>query len=384
MKRLLYSILLVSASCNFALAQSVNIGAVMRSVANNNKQLKAMAQSNSATIMEMKADNTLGATSVEYSPFFRSGAGGIASSELIVSQEFKLPTAYATQNKSIALSKDALNKDYDLALRNILVEAQNLCYDLQTAIQTTSLIKGRIGAADSLMIICRKRILHGETTVMELNRVKIDSMTLQSELMKNQSDITQLKIALLKLGASEESLKTDGTTPSANEAAPVIPHSAELARANAVLQQAQQETAAARSEWLPTLTLGYRRNTELHEASNGPLVGVSIPLFSNSRKIKASRLRQSAAQLEVESAQQRLDAQRQALQAEAQALQQQLAAYDTKLMDQSLKTLMRAVNAGELSIAEYYVESTKIYSILQDKLTSENRYNKVQAELRTF
>lgn len=45
---------------------------------------------------------------------------------------------------------------------------------------------------------------------------------------------------------------------------------------------------------------------------------------------------------------------------------------------------MKAVSAGELSIADYYVESTKIYSILQEKLTAENRLNKVQAELKSL
>ena len=382
MKRLLLALLVAGASYTLLYSQSVNTNAILRSVAANNKQLKAMARQNSAAIMEMKAENTLGATSVEYSPFFRSGASGVASSELIVSQEFKLPAAYSARSKSISLQQDALDKDYSLALSNLMLEAHNLCCDLQTAMQTTTLISRRVDAADSLLAICRKRIRHGEATAMELNRVRIDSMTLQTELLKNRSDISQLKIALMELGASEESLNASATMGSGETA--IIPRSAELARANAALTQAKQATTVAKREWLPTVTLGYRRNTELSQASNGPLVGVSIPLFSNSRKIKASQLRQSAAQLEVELAEHKLSTRRQALQAEAEALQRQLAAYDTGLMNQSLQTLMRAVTAGELGIAEYYVESARIYTILQERLTSENRYNKIQAELQAL
>lgn len=384
MKKLLLSILLMGIVCTFSQGQSVNINAVMRSVADNNKQLKALARLNSATIMEMRAENAPGATSVEYSPFFRSGAGGIASSELVVSQEFKLPSVYAARSKSISLRQDVLGKEYGLALCNLMLEVQNLCYDLHTAIQTTSLINKRVSAADSLLCVCRKRIRQGDATAMELNRIRIDSMTLRTELMKNRGDIVRLRIALQELGASEESLGTGGFPADGCDEVPTVPRAAELARANAALLQVRQETAAAKSELLPTVTLGYRRNTELHEASNGPLVGVSIPLFSNSRRIKASRLRQSAAQLEVEYAEHRLNARRQTLQAEAETLQRQLAACDTVFMRQSLQTLMRAVTAGELGIAEYYIESARIYSVLQDRLVSENRYNKVLAELRTL
>lgn len=383
MKKLLLSILFSGVACTFTQAQSVNINAVMRSVADNNKHLKALVQSNSAAIMEKQAENTPGATSVEYSPFFRSGAGGIANSELIVSQEFKLPSVYAARSKSISLRQDVLGKEYSFALCALMLEVQNLCYDLQTAMQTTSLINGRVSAADSLLCVCRKRIRQGDATAMELNRIRIDSMTLQTELAKNRGDIARLRIALQELGASEESLDTDSTATERDEA-PAIPRSVELAWANAALLQARQETSVAKCERMPTVTLGYRRNTELHEASNGPLVGVSIPLFSNSRRIKASRLRQSAAQLEVESVEHRLNARRQALQVEAEALLRQLAAYDTVFMRQSLQTLMRAVCSGELGVAEYYIESARIYSVLQDRLAGENRYNKVLAELQTL
>lgn len=369
--------------CSAAQTKAIDINAVLQSICANNKQLRALRQSNEATIMEQHSDNTvLGATSVEYSPFFRKGTNGISSSELVVSQEFKFPSTYTAQRKATDLMQDVLNRECDLALRNIMLEAQNLCFDLQTSLQSATLINDRMAATDSLLSICRKQMLRGNATIMELNRIRLDSMNIQSDIARNAGETAQLKIALQKLGASEASLNT----PSSDTKTDIsVPTSAALQLANATLKQAEQEVKLSKQSMMPTFTLGYRRNTEYGEnASNGPLIGVSMPLFSNSRKTKAARLKQSAAELEVENIQYQLDTQRKALQAEATNLKQQLDTYDTALMQQTLATLMKAVSAGELSIAEYYVESTKIYSILQEKLTAENRLNKVQAELKSL
>ena len=384
-----HSLLILFASlgtlCASAQTRGIDVNAVLQSICTNNKQLQAMRQSNEATIMEMRSDNSIfGATSVEYSPFFRKGTNGIASSELVVSQEFKLPSAYASQRKAANLQQDVLNREYDIALRNIMLEAQNLCFDLQTALQSATLINDRMVATDSLLSICRKQMHHGNSTIMELNRIRLDSMNIQSDIMRNAGETAQLKFALQKLGASEATLKS---TVSTNTIATTVsmPASADLQLANATLKQAKQEIKVTKQAMLPTFTLGYRRNTEYGEtASNGPLIGVSVPLFSNSRKTKAARLKQSAAELEIDNIQHQIDTQRKALKTEALNLQQQLSTYDTALMHQTLATLMKAVNAGELSIAEYYVESAKIYSTLQDKLSVENRLNKVQAEIKSL
>ena len=371
--------------CSAAQIKAIDINAVLQSICANNKQLRALRQSNEASIMEQHSDNTvLGATSVEYSPFFRKGTNGISSSELVVSQEFKFPSTYTAQRKATDLMQDVLNRECDLALRNIMLEAQNLCFDLQTALQSATLINDRMTATDSLLSICRKQMLRGNATIMELNRIRLDSMNIQSDIARNVGETAQLKIALQKLGASEASLNTPSSDTNI-KADIAVPTSVALQLANATLKQAKQEVKLSKQSMMPTLTLGYRRNTEYREnASNGPLIGVSMPLFSNSRKTKAARLKQSAAELEVENIQYQLDTQRKAQQAEATNLKQQLDTYDTALMQQTLATPMKAVSAGELSIADYYVESTKIYSILQEKLTAENRLNKVQAELKSL
>ena len=44
----------------------------------------------------------------------------------------------------------------------------------------------------------------------------------------------------------------------------------------------RQELKVSRSEWLPSLTMGYRRNSHTGESANaGFVVGLSFPVWSN-------------------------------------------------------------------------------------------------------
>lgn len=365
-------------------AQYIDLSAVCSDIRQHNTQLRALRQSSEAQFAALQSENTLGETSVEYSPFFRSGVNGLASSELIVSQEFKFPTLFKAQQKANNLQHKVWQKEYDIAYRDIVLAALDLCSELTAALQTQQLIGLRSQATDSLLLICHRRMQQGDATIMELNTIRLDSMTLLTESAKNQGTIAQLQMQLQQLGVALSSLQPS-TTPSNFNVQDIISTSGEIHLAQANLTQAEQELSLSRQQWLPSFTIGYRRNTERHEPSaNGPLVGLSIPLFSNSSKVKAARLRHTAAQYNLEHAQSQNQLQRQTLQTQQQSLQRQLQTYDTALLHSTLQTLMRATNAGQISITQYYVEANRIYSLLQEKIDIENQLHKSQTRLQTL
>lgn len=375
-------------------ATNNDIEAVMASVEANNTLLKAARSGNAATIAEMKAENTVGETSVEYSPFFRKGVGGVISSELIVSQEFDFPTMYRARGKSVSLQQNALDHEYAVLRRDILLEAQRLYYDLLMVTGKRCILNERLSAADSLLAVCEKRMKVGDANALEYNKVSIDRMTVMTEAAANDGETEKTKSALERLGLASEVLQKltaslqdcsywDGSPqPSACS---LQDKGADVSSAEATLQLAEHDVRISQMGWLPKLTVGYRRNTEYKESAiNGFLVGVSLPLFSNSKKVSAARMRKNAAEQQLESTRYQTESRRCSLQAEASSLQKQLAVYDVALMRRTLTTLLQAVNAGELAITEYYSEADNIYSKLQDRLTIENSYNKIIAELSTF
>ena len=361
---------------NTSMAQDINI--VLRSIDEGNLQLRAARHANAATVAETQSENTLGETSVEYSPFYQSGVMGLASSELIVSQEFDFPTLYSARRKTASLQQQMLDDEYQLLRRDILFEGASLCFDLYSAQQTALLLQQRLDAADSLLSICQRRLQHGDATIIELNRVKMDHMTVMKEKIQNQGEITTLRLALQKMAPQLQFAEDDVITVS-NIDYP-IPAVSGWSAASSSLTLSQHETTIARQGWLPKLTAGYRRNTEMKNAQNGVLVGVALPLFTNKSKVKAARMRQDAAEQELERVRSEADNKRHALITEKENLQQLLSAYDTDLMHQTLSLLMRAVTAGQLSIIDYYTEADRIYTALQEHLATQNKYSKTTLE----
>lgn len=349
----------------------------------NNTQLRKARAAQGAEMAELRAENRPGNTSVEYSPFYQSGVDGTSSSELIVSQEFDFPSLYGARGRLAHAHEQVLDLQYQILRRDIMLESRQLCCDIVSARKMQELLRSRLSTADSLQTAFERRLQQGDATLLDLNRIKIDRMAVNADYVRNESRLQSLLLDLKRLNGGcaievhEASLADiiDGMTEMPG------PTPLEVVSAQASLQASRQELSVARQGWLPSLTLGYRRNTELHEAQNGVLLGVSVPLLGNGNKVKAARLRRSVAEEEMSKAQVEQDVRIQTLQDEARQLRLILDAYDEALLLQSLALLKRAVLAGELTVIDYYNEADRIYSILQDRLGGETEYCKTLLEI---
>lgn len=367
-----------------------SVEAILRQVEQHNTQLKAARQQDKATLAELRSDNTLGETSVEYSPFYQSGVSRTSSSELIVSQEFDFPTVYAQRRKGIALQQNVLEQQYRILRRDVLFQTEQLCLDLNSCYQLSDLYQARLALSDSLLRVFDLRLQQGDATILDVNRIKLERMALQKECVRNEGEVQSLLLQLNTLNGGQD------LSPDLLQAlrVPVVMSAdslllmadgnsrLEVSAAEASLSASEHDVRLSRQGWVPKLTLGYRRNTELREASNGVLVGVSVPLFGTSAKIKAAQMRQEAAQQELEHVRREAEGRQRSLVAEAQMLGQLLQTGDADLMQQNLGILWRAVLAGELSIADYYTEADRAYEMLQELILTRLQYNKLLAELR--
>lgn len=401
----------------FASAEAQDFTSVLRTIEQGNTQLAAARQTNAAEVASRQAENVIGTTSLEYSPFFHGGYRGIASSELIVTQEFDYPTLYRERRKSIDLQKAVMDLEYMTLRRDILLEAAKKCYDLSTAYHRQALIHQRLAATDSLLTLYTKRLDHGHATIIDYNRIRMDRMALVTESAESQGEALAIIEELQHLNGGEpiaaldtiiSSLSEERATPiecigmnlnapSHNELMYAAPHNElraarlfvddletetlETATAEAELAASRYELQLSRKSWYPTFTAGFRVNTEMRDANGGFVVGVAFPLFGNGKKQRAAEMRTSAAEMELADARAEALSRVRALKTEAATLQRILSTYDVELMKENLTLLLRAVLAGEISIMDYYPEAERIYGVLQQRLETENAYNKVYAEL---
>lgn len=377
--RSLWAFLLLPASGLWA--QSVS--EVLRRVETGNIQLQALREEHRAQIQELKAENTLGETSVEYSPFYYGS--GMAESELIVTQEVDFPTQYAARRKVEKRQQTAHERALQVLHRDILLEAKEACIDLLAAQQRDVFLQRIMGVADSLTTAMETLLNQGSAIQLDLNRVRLMRMEAQTQLTDNATAHQQACATLQRLsgGVTVTSLTDDGTLDSL-ALLPIADERAEVLSAEAEQQVAAQQVKAQRQGWLPRLNVGYRRNTALGESVHGFQVGGSLPLFSQSKQLSAAKHRQTAAHLEWQEARQRAEADIQAQSQEVRQLAQMLSAYDETLLTETHNLLLRSLQLGEIPTTDYFTESDIIFRKQLERIELQARYRKAVARLMTF
>lgn len=364
------------------------IDRVLTLVAQNNLTLKAQKHEGEAQVLDVKASNALAGPSVEYSPFFKEGYGGVAESELVVSEEIEFPTKYAMRRKQATLLQESTGHAYDKERRDILLQAKLLCMDIIRTNQTIGMLQQRMDGSNTLKEMYAKRMEAGDANILEVNKVELDCMEVGMLLTEMQNERIQLLQQLQQLNGGqaievkamefpEEAAITDYDT----FVKMALLSDADIQMAEASLRSAMHEVSASRKEWLPNITMGYRRNTEMKEQVNGVLVGLSFPLLGNGNKVKAARSRQKSAEIQVEQARLEKETQLRSCYQQMMSMQQVLDHSDVKMMQQTLSLLSKALQHGEISALQYYTEINSIYEKLQRHINVHCQSVKLNAEL---
>ena len=169
--------------------------------------------------------------------------------------------------------------------------------------------------------------------------------------------------------------------PELSDIAVLMEKDATIAAADAETEAARHGTSLAKSGWLPSLTLGYRRNTEGKEAANGFIIGAALPIFSNSGKVKAAKARLNAAQMQAATtraeAETRLRSDMQQMAFDKAAL----ATYDLTLMEETLRLYRKSLDAGQITLTDYYTETSGLYDRILTSVRLENNLQQSYARI---
>lgn len=370
-----------------ATAGAQTIDDVLRDVEQNNMELKAVLKGNEASALELKQQNVLDDLSVEYSPFFNSETSGMASSELVITQGFDFPTLYGARRKANRLQGEVMEMEYRTARRDVLLAAKSLCLDLIHMNKRRALLDERRRNADELLAMYTEKYDNGDATAIELNKIKMERMNLDTELAQAE---TERNTALQRLRALNGDKPIELSTTE-YPALPALDDATLYGRAvsgdwavrtaEAGVRAAEQDVKVNRQGWIPKIEVGYRRNTDGPEASNGFLIGGSIPLFSSKNKVKAAKARRTEAEMRRAEARIKAEGEARAKVDEIGRLRSAAAAYDVPLMRQTLKLLRTAVENGEISVTDYYVEADGVYRNMQAFINVERLYQGAMAEI---
>ena len=368
--------------------QAQSIDHVLQSIEQNNKELQSAVQLTKAQKMENRTANNLADPTVSYSSFYKNGAGVGHGTEFVASQGFDFPTQYITRNRQADLANEALSKEQLAIRRDILLKAKTLCLDLILLNQEKALMDIRKQNADELEALYTQRMEAGDANILEVNKIKMERMNVQTEVAQNHAAHRAALQSLLAMNGNLPLEFAETQYPEVKEILDfntlrdeVMASDLDLQALSLATKAAEKQVSVNKQDWLPKLEAGFRRNTDSEMSMNGFMVGGSIPLFSNRKKVQIAKAQALSAQLMQEDAKLQVENNLMALYNEVQQLKEAMDAYDAPLMVRSLDLLKEALQEGQISLIEYFVEAESVYKNLQARMQLENQYQKVMAAI---
>lgn len=403
MKKICTAICLLLLSAG-AQAQEAGIGGILTQIEKNNRELQADKQQTAVQKLEQKVENNLPDPTVSYAHLWDSDDKNITVGELVVAQSFDFPTLYITRAKMNRLKGSSLNAQAEERRREILLQAQEVCLDIIALHRKQLLLDERMKNAEELSTLYTQRLESGDASILETNKLGLELLNVRTEARLNRSALDNKIRELMALNGHSSLVPgrplPDLETPSAEllglteyptTPLPVDfrPLCDELLASDAALQALNSESLAARKQvsagkqgWLPKLEVGYRRNTEDGHPLNGIIVGASIPLFENRSKVKIAKAEAAAIDYRKEEEQIKAHSRLWQLYDEATALNSSIQEYTQTLASQQDLTLLKqALEGGEISLIEYFVEVSVVYQSKANLIELENNYEKTMARL---
>ena len=374
--------------CVPVMVHAQRIDEVLRSIEQNNKELQAQTQQLKAQKMENRVVNNLSDPVLSYGVDHTNGAVHPDQRTYEVSQEFDFPTQYLTRNKQADLMNQSLDYQRLVARRDILLRAKQICLDLVRLNQVGELMQLRMKYAQELEKLYAKRLETGDANILEVNKIKMERMVIQTAVAENNA---AHRSALQELLAMNGNLPLEFDQLHYPDVQPVnsfemlrdqvIPGDVELKTSSLLHAAAKKQIAVNKQDWLPKLQASYSHSYEKFQHSNAFTIGASLPIFTNRKKVQIAKAQAISYQLQHENARLEVENRLMAQFNEMMQLKEALDVYDVPLMYKTLDLLKEALKEGQISLIDYFVEAQNVYGNLQAHMDVENSYQKVMASI---
>ena len=366
-----------------------SIDQVLKSIETNNKSLQANTKMTDAQKLEAQTGKFLANPSVEWEQMWGNRNNPGSEYTLTVKQSLDFPTTYSNKNKLANLKANTIGFQSAAYRQQLLLNAKQTCIEIIYLRKQKSLLDERLANAETMFALYKKRFESGDANQLELNKIQLELLNAQNQSRLNKAALTAAEEQLRNLNGGnpitfdatgEELINFDQLQAAFMEADP------NLKSLTGDQEIANREVKLSRSLTLPKFDVGYKRNAASdHVASNGFMVGVSIPLFENKNTVKKAKAQAEFATASLEDNRLNLKTNLQQLYQQAEALQISRADYAKVLEQQrNIELLNKALNAGQLSVIDYFTELSTIYDSHQSYLDVEKEYHSILAQLYQY
>lgn len=354
----------------------------------------ALSTAQARTTAEQK-DNLTGLTldnpEVEFSyQWGRPSALTPDKKTLDISQSFDLATLSGARSAVARATNRALDADLELTRTETTALVDNLMTEAVYRARTAEWFNKSLAQYETLRKNVEKSVELGEMTIIDLNAVKIEEMSMQAEAKLNQLELDAL---LDQLDQNVRDIKIDWHPEAYMDYS--LPTDFEqwcreytasdpaLSAARSQVDVAIQRISLSKREGLPQFSLGYTSEMVTDANYYGVTIGVSLPLWANKGRVKAAKAAKAAAQTALEDATYSYVAQLRLRYDKARSLLSLLENVRQLRQECDIKTALdKMMQKGSLSLHEYISQIQGLYTLDRKIIDAEHDYQAALTELR--
>jgi len=340
-----------------------NPDTLLKTVLENNRLLRTARESFHVAVLEAGTGNTPPNPEVEFGYLFGKPEEMGNRIDFSVTQQVDFPTTYIHRSRLRKLKTSRAELKYLATRQEVLLQAKQLWIERIFLNQQAALLLARLEQARRINNHQKQKLESGEVGQLDFNQSNLQVATLESEFARVQSQIRTNQIAIVEIAGGFE-LDMDGSVfPSpvamiADSLLEAYSMSPELQLRIHMQEFREEEKSVIAGENLPKLSAGYYSESVLDQNFKGFQVGITVPLWENSNRIKKARSKVVLAEAEAErfTYLQRSELLQQLEQLES--LKDRTAQLEEALLaGNSMELLDLALESGEISLSEYYYSS---------------------------
>lgn len=381
-------------SCFFidAVIAQNDVDSVVKQVERNNKSIQSNKKYWEAKQAEFKTGLTPYDPQVEYDYLFGSPAGAGNQKDFSVTQRLDFPTVYKRKKELSNQQVAQTTLQQQVYRQDILLEAKLLTLQLIYLNKKGAELNRRLINTQKLVQDYQKKLNKGDVIILDVNKAKLQLLNIKNEtaLNENEKQILLTKISEMNGGIA---ISISDTTYPLLPAIPDFETLDSTIEANdpiiKVYEQEkkiiQQEITLQKAMNLPKIEAGYHSQGILGQSYRGIHAGITIPLWENKNKLKAtkSNLDYAFSSAETHRVEHRLENKQHYVQLDVRLKMVQ--EYKDLLSTLNNTTLLnKALALGQITIIQYFYEESFYFTAYDKYLQAEWEYQQAVARLYKY
>lgn len=311
-----------------------------------------------------------------------------------ISQEFKFPTVYITQQKLLNEKQALSERSNELTLLELEKQVRMAWWNTAYARSVRETYAEMLQLYVVFDEVAQKRFDAGDINILERTTAKSKKQEISFLLTQAEADLSVQETMLKRWILAEDLPPLVGCDLRAIDMLPDTALIGQNTPLTAYHRQnfavADQQTSLAKAGFLPNLNVGYiNQQIEGTSGLTGVQFGVGIPLFfwNQKNKVQSAKIALEQAELDLEASQLQVETELHKLRQEVVKSVAQLTWYQDQgipTADELIRFSTKAYQAGEIDYVEFIQAYSQAFEIQLNALKATHNYNQTIIQLQYF